>query len=385
MKKKLLFVSEALWIGGIETALVNLLNALDYEKYEVTCLVLRAELDLADRITSRCRLLVADRENRGSFSEPYRFRRLYHLTEESANPSRLHRCLLWAVPAVKWLENRLYIRYIRRQLRGEHFDTCIIYSDRTAEAAVRAVNAERFLMFYHHGAMRRVYHDEIGYKRAEKVIAVSSGLAEKLKEFRPKYADKILSIPNLVDAEWIRRKSAESISDMFEENRFQIVSCGRLAPEKGMDLAVEAAEELIRMGRRDFRWWIVGSGPEEHNLRRKIVERNLDEFVTMTGMKKNPYPYIKRADLYVQPSRVEAYGLTIAEALVLGKSVIATDTDGAREIFCNTRRGELCEINKDAIATAVAYAMSGEEDVPITCFADNAYNEPQLRLLEKIL
>ena len=194
-----------MWIGGIETALVNLLNALDYEKYEVTCLILRGALDIADRITPRCRLLIADRERTITFPEPYRFRRLYHLTEESTNPSRLHRCLMWAVPAVKWVENRLYIRYIRENLKGEHFDTCIIYSDRTAETAVRAVNADRYLLFYHHGAMRKAYHDEIGYRKAEKIIAVSSGLAEKLKEYRPKYADKILSIPNMVDVETIRR------------------------------------------------------------------------------------------------------------------------------------------------------------------------------------
>ena len=41
MKKKLIFITEALWIGGIETALVNLLNRLDYDRYNVTCLILR--------------------------------------------------------------------------------------------------------------------------------------------------------------------------------------------------------------------------------------------------------------------------------------------------------------------------------------------------------
>ena len=53
MKKKILFISEALWIGGIETALVNLLNRMDYEKYDVTCLVVRGSLDIADRITPK--------------------------------------------------------------------------------------------------------------------------------------------------------------------------------------------------------------------------------------------------------------------------------------------------------------------------------------------
>ena len=54
MKKKIIFVTKALWIGGIETALVNLLKQFDYEKYDVTLLVLRAELDMLDQIHPKC-------------------------------------------------------------------------------------------------------------------------------------------------------------------------------------------------------------------------------------------------------------------------------------------------------------------------------------------
>ena len=147
MKKKILFITEALWIGGIETALVNLLRRMDYDKYDVTCLILRGSLELADRIPPKCRLVVADREKTITFSDAYKFSRLYHLTEHAENPSRLHRAMMWATPAIRWLENRLYIHYIREQMKGEHFDTCVIYSDRTAETAVRAIDADRYLMF----------------------------------------------------------------------------------------------------------------------------------------------------------------------------------------------------------------------------------------------
>ena len=191
MKKKILVITEALWIGGIETALVNLLNQMDYDKYAVTCLVIRGSLELADRIHPKCRLVVADREKTFTFSNPYKFSHLYHLTEHAENPSLLHRTMMWAVPTIKWIENRLYICYIREQMKGEHFDTCVIYSDRTAEIAVRAIDADRYLMFYHHGAMRREYHDEIGYRRSEKIITVSEKTLDMLKSFRPKYAEKL--------------------------------------------------------------------------------------------------------------------------------------------------------------------------------------------------
>ena len=357
MKKKIVFVAEALWIGGIETALVNLLNCMDYEKYDVTCLVLRGSLELVERITPRCRLIVADRGRTVTFTEVYKHNRLYHLTEESENPSRLHRAMMWSVPAIRWVENRLYIRYIREQMKDEYFDTCVIYSDRTAEIAVRAVKADKYLLFYHHGAMRKVWHDEIGYRKADKIIAVSGAVEQKLRTFRPKYADKMMTIHNLTDVEGIRAKSLEPIPEVFPADKFNIVSCGRVSREKGMDLAVEAAAELVAMGYDDIHWWIVGGGPAENEVREKITQLHMEDHVTMLGMKDNPYPYIRKADLYVQPSRFESYGLTIAEAMVLGKQIVSTDTDGARELIRNGENGTLCAVAAAEIALAVRHTM----------------------------
>ena len=76
-KKKIIFVTKALWIGGIETALVNLLNQFNYEKYEVTLLVLHAELNLLDQINPNCRILIADREKMFSFDEKYKYIKLF--------------------------------------------------------------------------------------------------------------------------------------------------------------------------------------------------------------------------------------------------------------------------------------------------------------------
>ena len=358
MKKKILFVSEALWIGGIETALVNLLNRMDYEKYDVTLLLRRAifDGDMRQKVPAQCRIVTFDREN-----SQYRYVRLYHLTEESENPSGLHKAMMWAVPMIKWIENRLYIRYVKSQMHGEHFDTCVIYSDVAAETAIRAIQANKFLLFYHHGAMRKVWHDEIGYRKAEKIIAVSGAVEQKLRSFRPKYADKMMTLHNLTDVEGIRAKGAEPVPEKFPEDKFNIVSCGRVSHEKGMDLVVEACAELVAMGHQDIHWWIVGGGPAEDEVRAKITELHMEDYVTMLGMKSNPYPYIKQADLYVQPSRFESYGLTIAEAMVLGKPIVSTDTDGAKELIHDRENGTLCEINAHSIAKTAEKAMRSKK------------------------
>ena len=353
MKKKILFMTEALWIGGIETALVNLLKSLDYEKYDVTCLILRNDQTMAPRLPEQVRLLVADRHQAVSFRKDYRYARLYHLTEKSENPSRLHKAMMWAVPAIKWVENRLYIRYIRANLKDERFDTCVIYSDRAAEAAVRGIRADRYLMFYHHGAMRREYHDEIGYRKSEKIIAVSNAVEQKLRDFRPRYADKMMAIHNLTDVEDILRKAEEPIPEVFLPDCFHIVSCGRVAREKGMDLAVEACAKLVEMGHKNIHWWIVGGGPAEAAVREKIAELRMENHVTMLGMKNNPYPYIRHADVYVQPSRFEGYPVTVLEALVLGQLVVSTNNGGASELIQSGETGLLCPISAEEIGNSV--------------------------------
>ena len=120
-----------------------------------------------------------------------------------------------------------------------------------------------------------------------------------------------------------------------------------------MDLAINACSLLTKNGCTNISWWIVGGGPEESALRELIKEKNLEEYVTMLGMQSNPYPYIKQADLYVQPSRIESFGLTITEALVLGKPVISTKTDGGTELISDRENGLLCDVSPESIAAQV--------------------------------
>lgn len=353
MKKKLIFVAQALWIGGIETALVNLLNHLDYDRYDVTCLILRDYQEMADRLPKRCRLLVADRDCQVSFSEPYEYRRMYHLMEEPQTTSKLRLAEWKALKfGLRGIEMDCYAAYIKKHLKNEHFDTCIIYSDRCAEVAVKGVNADRFLMYYHHGAMRHEFHDDYGYRKSEKVIVVSESLAQKLREYRPKYAGKIIAINNLVDVEGVREKSLSQPEIVFPKDQFNIVSCGRIAPEKGLDLAAQACAGLIADGMTNLRWWIVGGGPKEEELKQQVRQLGIDEHVHFLGMQTNPYPYIRMADLYIQPSRFEGHSVTIMEARMLTKPILATRAAAHEQIEDNVT-GALCETDAAALADRI--------------------------------
>ncbi len=355
MKKKIIFVTRALWIGGIETALVNMLKCFDYDKYDVTLLIAEADLTMKEQIPSDCKVIIADREKCYDFKNKYKHSKLFHLTEKSTNPSFLHRMMMWTVPIVKWIENRLYISYIKKNMSDVKYDTAIIYSDMVGELTVRAIKADKYLMFYHHGAMRRVYHDEIAYKKSEAVIAVSENLSEQLKAFVPAYADKIKVVHNVTDVEGICEKAKEPINDNFDETLFNMVSVGRVSHEKGMDIAIKTCAKLINEGFTQVRWWIVGDGPAMQEVKQVIADTHMENYVHTVGMKTNPYPYIKQADLYVQPSRYESFGLTIMEALILGKQVVATDTLGAKEILSENNANTICPANENDLAELIKY------------------------------
>ena len=361
-KKRIIFVSQALWIGGIETALVNLINMLDYNKYEVTCLITENYLDMAERLTKNCRLIVADRHSLVTFTKPYKFKKLYDILEEPQGATRFRR-FLWRILNIlfKALENHLYSVYIKEQMRGEGFDTAVIYSDRVAEITVKAINAKKFLMFYHHGAMRKEYHDHYGYKKSEKIISVSDNIAEKLKAYRKKYAKKIVTVNNVVDIDSIVEKSKEPVEEsLFSENNFNIVSCGRLSPVKGLSFTVEAISKLVREGHTDINWYMVGGGPLEKELREQISALEMEKHIFMLGMKKNPYPYMKNCDLYIQPSLFEGYSLSIMESKILCTPILTTYAAAGNQIENNVD-GFLCDANEKSVCESILNLYENRE------------------------
>lgn len=157
-----------------------------------------------------------------------------------------------------------------------------------------------------------------------------------------------------------------------------------------MDLAVEACAKLVDAGYKNIHWWIVGGGPAEGEVRERITRLGMERYVTMLGMKENPYPYIGAADLYVQPSRFEGYPLSILEALILGKPVVSTDNGGAGEILTPGVTGVLCPISAEGIAGAVARLLEQPDRLRqlrenIASGDPDAENKNAIRQLEALL
>ena len=158
-----------------------------------------------------------------------------------------------------------------------------------------------------------------------------------------------------------------------------------IATGKTMDLAVEACALLISMGHENIRWWIIGDGPAMGEVRAKVAQLHMENHVTLLGMKSNPYPYIAAADLYVQPSRFESYGLTIAEAMVLEKNIVSTNTDGAKELSRQFPDQILCAIDASSIAHAIRRAIHAKANTASFCGGITEKNRVVMEQLEKLL
>ena len=129
---------------------------------------------------------------------------------------------------------------------------------------------------------------------------------------------------------------------LFSENNFNIVSCGRLSPVKGLNFAIEAVAKLVEEGYTNVNWYIVGGGPIEAELKKQIAKHKMENHIFMLGMKNNPYPYMKKCDLFIQPSFFEGYSLSIMEAKILGTPILATYAAAGNQIE-NGVDGFLCD------------------------------------------
>lgn len=190
-------------------------------------------------------------------------------------------------------------------------------------------------------------------------MTVSDSIRSQFAQALPKYADKLTVIPNITDVEVIRRKSSE-MSVEYPDG-FNIVSCGRLDPVKGFDLAIEACKLLINEGINNFHWHIIGGGPIEAELKKAASDSGAGEHIIFHGMQKNPYPYMANADLFVQPSRFEGYSLSIMEALALGLPIVATKAAAGEQITDGVN-GVLCDASAESIAEAVKNLYIGKDE-----------------------
>ena len=369
-KKKILFCLETLNCGGIETSAVTFLQALNPVLYDVTLCLNQPGGDLLPQIPDWVKVQVL----------PYGPMEVLELTRgRKAVVKKLFSCghILSALRLIAFgmklrsmTADQRAIATQRRRYRTlppdqTVYDLAISYSELTQiQYVVDFVQARRKAVWMH-TELSPAWSDARTYlpffRKMDYIFCVSPSLTESYKVALPECADRILEFHHIVNTALARKRAEEErIVWPVNGDGLHILSVGRLAYQKGFDLIPEIAKLLKDRG-RNFSWYIIGAGDQQAHIQTLIEQHQVEDCVCLIGKKLNPYPYYKSCDIYVQPSRYEGFCLTVAEARVFRKPIVATDFNGAREQLKNGEAGIIVPCNVDAIADSLDYLVLDEK------------------------
>lgn len=168
------------------------------------------------------------------------------------------------------------------------------------------------------------------------------------------------------------------------------VSVDQMLYEKREDGALHAAsyEERIRERGMDITWYLIGFGRDEELIKRKIAEANMQEYVKILGKKENPYPYIQACDVYIQPSRYEGKCVTVREAQMLGKPVIITNYETAKEQLESGVEGIIVPMQNQECADQIFDLLNNNcllEQLSFNCQMRKYSNKEEVKKIYRIL
>lgn len=323
--KHILFFIQSLSGGGAEKVLVTLLKHIDYTQYNVTLMpfidtgVLRDEID---KSRLNYKPVICEAKNAWQrFWNKVKYKLIYHyLPCKVANR--------WIIPQ-KGVD--VYIAFI------EGFATKLIsYSPKKKIAWVHAdLKTDPWTLNQH--VFSSLDEEKKTYKRFNKVICVSQLVEQVMREhYELKQAT---TIHNPIDTNDILEKVKLPLNIDIPSS-FNIVTVGRLVPEKGFDKLISVIGKLWHEG-KDVQLFIIGEGRERKHLENIIHKNSLQDIVHLIGFLKNPYSLMNKMDLFVCSSIAEGYSLVIAEAMTLGLPVISTECAGPKELLDNGNYGLL--------------------------------------------
>ena len=344
-KKNVLFLIDSLTCGGAEKSLISLLPLLDYSKIEVDLMIVRRGGVFEEYVPDQVHK-VDFPSPRGLWSEicliGFRIiRRLF--------PNRHGAEMRWQAISSAYQElEKSYDVAIAYQ---QGFPTYYLAEKVKATKKFAWVNIDLEKAGYR-TAFNRPFYDKM-----DRVVPVSDRLCEMLKVSNYVNSEILYTVFDILNVDLIKKMSHERIQVKTDSRELIIVTVGRMVAQKGYDLAVEAAK-ILKAKDISFKWYFVGDGGMRLEIERMISEYGLEKHIVLVGMTPNPYPYMAMADIYVQTSKFEGFGLTLNEARILNKPVISTNFPVVYNQIRDGENGLICEMKAESIADKILLLAS---------------------------
>lgn len=229
----------------------------------------------------------------------------------------------------------LYLRIGGRLIGSQKYD-CIICFSETISRFVCYYPARRRIAWVH-CEFSRIFQEEDRniYSRFDDIVCVSYYGKKVFDDCIPELSNKTLAIHNVIDVNYIFQRAHEqdNIDNRFDSSVYTIVTVGRMDPIKQFSKIPSIASAVKQKTDRPFKWYIIGDGNNEEKalVEKEITRCDMSSNIVLLGEKGNVYPYIAKADLYVNTSKSEAYSLVNNEAKALGVPVVTNNFECAKE------------------------------------------------------
>ncbi len=361
MKQRMLIIGIRMSAAGTEKSFLSFAKHLDFEKYDVELLLAEKSGDFLPYIPKEIKV-----------TEMGEYSKVFSITGANArsviwndfvkkDPLMALKLLPYIIKMRKggtariYAANRLWVRLMKKMPmhKGEYDIALAYWGDHTMFYMVDKVCARKKISWLHFDYDEPPREDALYlpyFEKCDKVVTVSERIEKTLAEKLPSIKNKIVTFENIIDKNDIRKKALEHTDFCEGFDGVKIMSVGRLCEQKGFDLAIPSVARLIREGVK-LRYYIIGTGEKEYKeyLLNIARESGAQEHIVFLPPTDNPYKFMARCDVYLQPSRHEGKPITVEEAKALAMPICATSYKSANEQLAHGALGEVCEISSDGI------------------------------------
>ena len=358
--KRILIIKRTLGGGGAEKLLIETLGRIDYSQYEVLLMTNDPEGFYFNQIDPRVKLIV--------------FQDIFG--------SLLLRNLFYYIPFLRRRIMSLNRSRAQKAAGEKKYDVVVSYLEgHSASVHLGLLGLAKRNVTWVHTDMRdnpwsRRYYaspqeEREFYRQVDEIVFVSEHARNQFDKCIPVHA-KTRVLYNMVDTEQIEQKAS---ADDVSKNGPVLVAVGRLVSQKRFDRLIRALA-IIRVTRPEVTLWILGQGKLKPKLELLCKDLHLADAVHFWGFVPNPYPYVKAADIFVSSSDTEGYPLAVAEAMCLGKAIVATAVTGPTEML-RDNAGVLVPLDEQSLADACLRLL--EDDGAREEMGRNALEEARRR------
>ena len=357
--KKILFVIPALGGGGAERSLVNLLNEIPSDMYEVDLLLFKKEGIFLPQVPSYVNILEQTPALKGLYA-PFSKAGVYLPAKVIGNVcSKIFERGMSAQKAFLW--KYVYNRII--EPLNKEYDVAVGYlGGESTDYILDKVKAKKRIHWVHNDyrklGMSKKY-DQFVFDRVDAVVTISDECLNILKEEFPQYAEKCFCIANITSSKVIRKRASLFYPEEYQGISNILLSVGRLSEQKGFDMAIEAARIMKENGIK-FKWFVIGNGALKNKLEEQIRRDEVEDVFCLLGTRENPYPYIKNCDIFVQPSRFEGKSVVLDEAKILAKPIVATAYPTVKDQIEDGKEGVIVGLSPKDIADGIEFLLKND-------------------------